>query len=206
MQPLPQSNRPSDGSRSIAEAIVTQLLIDPLANARHVLLTEVQGLLHGETAAVLWARDRQIKQSVIHNPREADRLKVADALRSLYRGLRGWGSSDERERWKDLKEKGERRRTCYLENKNPAVAVVLLMRDALWRQNVTIMWSKANKINTSTQGGESSCSDPKQVTGHETEQRGQSHLVREQQTQLLGPGHTGLDGQTSTGQDTADVK
>lgn len=50
---VPQGKRPSDGSQSIAEAIVTQLLIDSLANARHVLLTEVQGLLHGEAAAVL---------------------------------------------------------------------------------------------------------------------------------------------------------
>lgn len=49
-------------------------------------------------------------------------------------------------REKDEKEKGERGRICYLENKNPAVAVILLMRNALGRQNITIMRSKAKTI------------------------------------------------------------
>lgn len=55
MQPLlsPTAHLTGAGSQSIIEAIVAQLLIDPLANAGHVLLTEEQRLLHGETAAVL---------------------------------------------------------------------------------------------------------------------------------------------------------
>lgn len=43
-------------SRSIVEATVTQLLVDSLADARHVLLTEQQRLLHRETTAVLTER------------------------------------------------------------------------------------------------------------------------------------------------------
>lgn len=47
--------RPSS-SRSVVEVAVAQLLVDPLADARHVLLAEEQRLLHGEPAAVLTER------------------------------------------------------------------------------------------------------------------------------------------------------
>lgn len=53
MQPFVSQTGHLTGSQSVAEAIVTQLLVDSLANARHVLLSEVQGLVHGEAAAVL---------------------------------------------------------------------------------------------------------------------------------------------------------
>lgn len=39
--------------RSVVEATIAQLLVDPLADARHVLLAEEQRLLHREAAAVL---------------------------------------------------------------------------------------------------------------------------------------------------------
>lgn len=45
--------------RSIVEATVTQLLVDSLADARHVLLTEQQGLLHGKATAVLTDQDKK---------------------------------------------------------------------------------------------------------------------------------------------------
>lgn len=38
---------------SVTEVAVTQLLVDPLSDKRHVLLTEEKRLLHGETTAVL---------------------------------------------------------------------------------------------------------------------------------------------------------
>lgn len=49
--------------RSIVEVTVTQLLVDPLADARHVLLTEQQRLLHRETTAVL--KDKNSTVTVI---------------------------------------------------------------------------------------------------------------------------------------------
>lgn len=49
-------------SHSVVEATVAQLLVDSLADARHVLLTEQQGLLHRETAAVLTDQDRKKRQ------------------------------------------------------------------------------------------------------------------------------------------------
>lgn len=49
-------------SCSVVEATVTQLLVDPLADARHVLLTEQQRLLHRQTTAVLTDQDRKDKQ------------------------------------------------------------------------------------------------------------------------------------------------
>lgn len=64
------ANRPLDRRRkaggvrqaslscSIIEATLTQLLVDPLADVRHILLTELQRLLHGEATAVLTAQDR----------------------------------------------------------------------------------------------------------------------------------------------------
>lgn len=42
------------------------------------------------------------------------------------------------------------RTMCYLENKNPAVAVVLLMRNALWRQNVTVIMEQSKENSTFT--------------------------------------------------------
>lgn len=49
-------------SCSVVEATVTQLLVDSLADARHVLLTEQQRLLHRQTTAVLTDQDRKDKQ------------------------------------------------------------------------------------------------------------------------------------------------
>lgn len=50
--------------RSSVEATVAQFLVDSLADARHVLLTEEQWLLHRETTAVLTHRqtDRQAQR------------------------------------------------------------------------------------------------------------------------------------------------
>lgn len=46
------------GNRSVVEATIAQLLVDPLADARHVLLAEEQRPLHREAAAVLASTHR----------------------------------------------------------------------------------------------------------------------------------------------------
>lgn len=74
------ANRPSDRrrkaggvrqalfSRSIIEATLTQLLVDSLADVRHILLTELQRPLHGEATAVLTAQDRRNGSEEKGNP------------------------------------------------------------------------------------------------------------------------------------------
>lgn len=77
---------------SVTEVAVTQLLVDPLSDKRHVLLTEEKRLLHGETTAVLtktneknqWGEDDHSQVSILNPLRAGAVMKCAEA----------WGRKD----------------------------------------------------------------------------------------------------------------
>lgn len=56
---------------SVVEATLTELLVDPLADARHVLLAEEQRPLHREAAAVL-AKHREEGRQVSRSQSEVN--------------------------------------------------------------------------------------------------------------------------------------